>query len=178
MRRHPPASMAALWGWLYRRLCFLTEPRKLMPFCKNKSQLSRDLRHNHRWLIRETESLLTIVQWLSTHLPERPMLFVLIAVPLYSRGRGWGTRCDSLSPCLHCSFSYLALSALCRETTFAGQNERRSNWMIWEAFLETEWNESVSPGQPLMVLVDEILGEAFISHRESFPVVRVVLVAS
>lgn len=116
-----------------------------MPFCKNKSQLSHDLRHNHRRLIQEAESLLTIVQWLSTHLPECPMLCVqsvLKAVPLYSRGQGG----DLLSLWRHCSFSYLALSALCHETTFARQNECRTNWMTWEAFLKTEWNESVSPG--------------------------------
>lgn len=148
-----------------------------MPFCKNKSQLSHDLQHNHRWLIQEAESLLTIVQWLSTHLPECPMLCVqsvLKAVLLYSRGQGN----DLLSPWHHCPFSYLTLSALCHETTFARQNERRTNWMTWEAFLKTEWNESVSPGQPLMVLVDKISGEAFVSYRESFPVVWVVLAAS
>jgi len=59
---------------------------------------------------------------------------VLEAVPLYSRGQG----VIRYGPWSHCSFSYLALSALCRETTFARQNERRTNWMTWEAFLKTE----------------------------------------
>lgn len=145
-----------------------------MPFCKNKSQLSHDLKHNHRWLIQEAESLLTIVQWLSTHLPECPVLCVQSVLKLYSRGQ----RGDLLSPWRHCYFSYLALSALCHETTFARQNECHTNWMTWEAFLKTEWNESDSPGQPLMVLVDKISGEAFVSYRESFTVVWVVLGAS